>query len=452
MASLLVAIGGTGQHMALAACRLMRLGALPRMRVVVVDADIRRENGLTPLLESFGGTVKEHYTEHPAEGIRFCVPFDPIVKANPTFGDLFGGSDDREQEIFQVLFDEKTAGTKITEGFYGKPAIGVTVARKYQDRQLKPLLDESETIVGSDARIFITGSLVGGTGAGLIHDIVRSVKSKAKADVPVYGILFLRWFEMGATQSSDQTITNSTLVRNMRFGIDYLFRETYRYFRAALLLGVPDSPPGRLRASRVEPGTTKGELCHALHVVGCFGLHQLPTITRTEQPDHPFYGVALDDPHQLYNEIWEGSKTLAWYYNRAIWLREILRYAADEKRFKKEVLNSFKRFLRTDPRNVGEGLHKALARYPDVQREVVLSEMQKTWGLLADQYDFCVRWLDEVLGALPDRLQDARIRPVNSLGEIQNHWQRNPIKEQEQIPSPQEAARRFYNELVNAFQ
>jgi len=446
MASLLVAVGGTGQHMALAACRLIRLGALPSLRIAVIDADIHGE--LTQTLQTFGDTVQAPYTEHPAEGgIGLYPPYDPQQHADPAFCDLFASPSPLEKQIFETLFEESSAQVRVKEGFFGRPAVGVTVAVKYQESQLRPIWEAARLVAGKD-NIFVTGSLTGGTGAGLVHNVVRGLREASTARI--YGILYLRWFRMPSGAGARTTISDDTLNRNMRYGLDYLFRSTARNFHATLLLGLPDNPPHeRLGPVEVHPGKT-GELAHALHAVGAYGILKLVDIARTEQTGGAIYGAALGDPVRLYEERWWDGRPLAWYYSRAVWLRDILRYTCQPK-FREELLSTFKRFLGAAPRNVGEGLHKAVGRYPESQRDTVIREMQKTWELLTRQYDFCLHWLDSVLGALPERLLAARSKKVDPVGEIQNLWRTSPIPEQEAPPPPPETARRFHDQLVQAF-
>jgi len=447
MVSLLIGIGGTGQHVALAACRLIRLGALPPLQVAIVDSDIHGD--LTKVLQTFGNTVEEPYTEHPAPGgIRLCPPYDSQRYAgDPAFRDLFVSTSSLENEIFETLFEESSAQVRVREGFFGRPAVGVTVAVKYQESQLHPIWEAARLVAGND-NIFVTGSLTGGTGAGLIHNVVQGLREASTARV--YGILYLRWFRVPAGAGARTTISDSTLDRNMRYGLDYLFRVTAPNFHATLLLGIPDNPPhDKLSPTEVFPGRS-GEIKHALHVVGAYGLWRLVQIARTEQTGGAIYGAALEDPIRLYEERWFDDRPLAWYYSRAKWLKAILSYAS-QTNFKNELLSTFRRFLGTSPKNVGQGLHEAVRRYPESERNMVIDEMQRTWKLLVGQYDFCLSWLDEVLGALPDRLLVARSKKVDPVQEIQSLWRTNPIPAQEAPPSPQETARRFHDQLVQAF-
>lgn len=447
MTSLLVGVGGTGQHMALAACRFMRLGALPRLRVAVIDADIHGE--LTQSLKTFGGTVEESYTEHPAEGeVRLYPPLDLATHTDPTFQDLFPSTNPKEKEIFETLFEASSAGIRVREGFFGRPAVGVTVALKYQEAQLRPVWEAARLVGGNDS-IFVTGSLTGGTGAGLMHNIIQSLRREAPT-ARIYGIFYLRWFRMPSGAGARTTVSDSTLDRNMRFGIDYLFRDTARYLHASLLLGIPDKPPHeKLHPTEVYPGRT-GELSHLLHALGAYGVLKVVDIARTEQTGGSIYAAALDDPIQLYEAKWYDDKPLAWYYNRAVWVRNVLRYASQPK-FGDEILSTFKRFFGMSPQNVGRGLHEAIRRYPESQRETVIREMQKTWSLFESQYNFCIQWLDQVLGALPDRFMDPRLRKMDPLSEIQKNWRDNPIREQAQLPPASETARCFHDLLVQAF-
>ncbi len=56
MSDLLIAVGGTGQHVALATSRLIRLRALPPMQAMIIDADSQGQ--LSQEMRTFGRTLK----------------------------------------------------------------------------------------------------------------------------------------------------------------------------------------------------------------------------------------------------------------------------------------------------------------------------------------------------------------------------------------------------------
>lgn len=465
MSSLLIAVGGTGQHVALAACRLMRLGALPRLRVVVVDSDIRPENGLTENLQTFWGTVKPPYTEHPADGaVKVCPPLDLTTHSDPQFEALFLSGNEKERAIFEVLFDKESASVKVKEGFYAKPTIGATVFLKFQGKHMMPVVDAAR-VSGSSDSVFVVGSLTGGTGAGLLHSIIRWISSEAPAPRK-YGVFYQPWFRKAATTVNQplppasangggkgQTVTEGTLDRNWRFGVDYLFSETARLLDGSLILGIPDKPVHE-KLSKPEIGEGRvGEVLSPLHTLAAYSVLKWRHISSVEQTQGSIYVAALSDPAQLYDEMWSAEKTLSWYYNRGTWLRDLLKFVAGEK-FGNELRSVFKKafaLFAASPDRIGSGLYEVIKRFPDTSRDVMIGEMQKVWELLAKQYESCLQWLDSTLGPLPGRLLAEKVRGFDPVTEIQRCWKQSPIHVQANLPSAAEVARVFHNLLVEGF-
>jgi len=293
MADLLIAVGGTGQHVALAVSRLVFLGALPPMELVTIDADDSQE--LSVRLKTFGNTVEPDYTHHPLmNGEKIYHPFDKTVREDPEFEDLFMGShlEPSHKDIFDVCFDEASAAIRVKDGMFGRPSVGATIFAHNKDTQLKAVFERVD--LAND--IFIAGSFVGGTGAGLIHQLVKKMHGRGRR---IYGLLFLRWFGVprGAARS---TINDSTQDRNMRYGLDYFFRDTRPLLKAALMIGLPDHPPddGRVAPIMMEPGKTN-EKMHYFHMVAAYGLISLKKISVTEQTDGSSYAAIYDSDHPL---------------------------------------------------------------------------------------------------------------------------------------------------------
>lgn len=449
--TLMIAVGGTGQHVALAASRLVALGALPPLELAVVDAD--DSGDLSMNLRTFGSTVSPGYTRHPlGNGDAIYPPFDKKAKQDPKFSDLFvdPNTSARERSVFELCFDADSAGIAVKDGMFGRPAIGVTIFTQNKETQLRPVFERAQ-LVGPQDHIFVAGSLVGGTGAGILPHVVKSLGEKYAKSTRLYGLVFMRWFR-SPTGASKQTISDETLDRNMRYGADYFFREVRPHLKGTLLVGLPDkSPHGKLDPAFLEAGRSD-EKKHFFHVAAANGILKLPEIARTEQSDGSIYGLAAEDPASLYEEQWLGEKALWWYVNRAVTVKSLLLYAGSEK-FKGEMRSAFGLFGKPD--NIGGGLSEAIKRYGKPQVKTVIDELAKTWTLLASQYEFSLKYLDEVLGPLPEKHHTPRRREletseVSKVKEIQDLWS-TPLPAQQELPKPPEVAELFHRRLVESF-
>ncbi|MEM4724327.1 MAG: hypothetical protein QXP01_04890 [Candidatus Hadarchaeum sp.] len=444
MADLLIAVGGTGQHVALAVSRLVFLGALPRMELAVVDADDSRE--LPTSLRTFGNTVVRGYTEHPLiNGDRIYPPFDKAAKQDPKFYELFltPQSDQLEKDIFDLFFEKDSADHSVKEGMFGCPSVGATIFAHNEKTQLGPVFERANLA----EQIFVAGSMVGGTGAGIIHQLVRALHPLPKR---IYGLIFLRWFRVPSTEKKG-TISDGSMDRNMRYGLDYFFRDTRHLLKASLLIGSPKQPEISMVAGEV------GEKKHYYHLVAAYGILRLPRIAVTEETDGSIYASAFEDAAEMYQQKWNDEKQLSWYANRAYFVKTILEYAITP-RFRKEILGSFS-FL-GNPKNIGEGLYGTIQRYNKPQRERVVDEFIKTWQHLVKQYEFSLTWLDEVLKPLPQNLYHPRYAKVRDnddekVAEIQRIWREAPPVEEHllgSLESSPEVARKFHDLLVKSFE
>jgi hypothetical protein len=445
MKDLLIGIGGTGQHLALAVSRFVFLGALPAMELAIIDAD---DNGpLSQSLKTFGDTVKKGYSEHPLQnGDAIYPPFNKEEKKDPQFRDLFADVD-TAREIFELFYEEKLASIKIKEGMFGKPSVGATTFLLGKDAQLRPILEKAH-----DApRVFITGSLVGGTGAGLIHQLINKIKER-DPEKRIYGLIFLRWFQVPSLDSK-QLVTDSSLDQNMRYGLYYFFDKTRYRLNASFLVGLPQNPPPEIKTLTLEAGKNE-EKHHIFHLLAAHALQTLPEITRTEQAQGPVYAAAFESYDKLYQDLWGESRPLQWYINRALYLKEMLDFAGSDK-FKQEILACFKMLFKQDPKHIGKGLFEVIDGYDKSKRENVINELIDTWQILAKQYDFCLKWLENIFGAFPEKYllpltkqvrEDKNVR----IKEIQLLWANSLPRESD--PPPPLMARKLHEILVRSYQ
>jgi hypothetical protein len=446
MAKLLIAVGGTGQHVALAVARMTFIGALPPIELAVIDAD--NDGELSRLLKTFNETVVLERTTHPLlNGERIDPPFKD-VHGDPQFQDLFLSSSpsDVEREVFEVCVDASSAGLSVKKGMFGRPAVGASIFAENQDTMLQDVFRRA----GQASTIFVSGSMVGGTGAGIIHQLVAALPKTGKE---LYGLIFLQWFRIPAA-GTEQPVDDTTQERNMRFGLDYFFRETRKALADTLLIGQP------LQHGPAVEATAK-EIKHYLHLIAAYGILHLPQYSEKQRAPGSVTEAAFDEanPESMYEEDWGGQK-LKWYVNRANFVKEVLDYASDKK-FQAEVLNVVSpgllgRIAKGDPANIGKGLAEAIQRHPSNQRKTIVEVMMQTWALLSKQYKFSLDWLDDVIGPLPEQSRDSRYKGVRDqnvvqiVTEIKAVWG-VALPEPETLPEPQDLAHQFHDLLVQSY-
>lgn len=315
MTRYLVAVGGTGQHIALAITRLVALGALrDDIELIALDADTQ-----TPLprkLEHAGGIQP-----HPLKRGTVFPPFDLNRLGDRTFSQLFLDPDHpRENALFEAMFSSGAGTIPVSKGMYGTPSVGATVfADGWQSAQLQTLLRPLQQA----NEVFFAGSVVGGTGAGVIHKLVSVIRDSVGYRGPMFGLFFLPWFTVAAQASGENDITQSRLLRNAQHGLRYFYEHTIPHLQASSLLGNPgDTSTGLLRPVPVGSGDMT-EKPHFLHVCAAYSLAKLPE-AHTANRDTRVYSIVHDDAREgwLLDLAWENTRLNP---NGALSLRHLIR-------------------------------------------------------------------------------------------------------------------------------
>lgn len=315
MSDLVIAVGGGGQHVALAISRLVFLGALRSgSRAFVIDAD--NSSRLARDLATFGDTLKWGWP-HPLTGdVKEQIvvpPFSRDQRENTSFRSLFvDRGHPAERELFEAFYDEPSggsergeAGVDVGKGMFANPSVGAAVfaSAKGKNGAMDPLFGQARTA----SRIFVVGSFLGGTGAGITHQLVRlvhqSVDEKLRAQL--FGSFLLRWFTLPPEQG--RTVDPETLLASEGHGLEYFYRYTKNFLAASMLLGAPEQGPDQLVRPAVAPGDN-GEMPSLFPLLCAYGLIMLPEKTDTQGAmEHKTYGMA----HNPQNALW-AVKSLPW--------------------------------------------------------------------------------------------------------------------------------------------
>ena len=296
---LVIAVGGGGQHIALAIARLLRLeGLADPIEAFVIDAD--SDSRLAQKVRTFGNTVTPQ-CPHPLAGAQTIVPpFARDTMHETQFRKIF--IDDRaaplEREMFELFYDEESGGVDggigpaggvdIGKGMFANPSVGSAVFASSKEGAMDPLFGLARTA----ARIFVVGSFLGGTGAGIMHQLIKLVRETVGPAKPIYGSFLLRWFDLPPT--AGQTVDTATLLASMGHGLEYFYRYTKHLLDASMLVGVPDNPPPQVKAVPAAPDNDETVSLYPL--LAAWSLVMLPDKTDTQaRAAHRTYGLTHDD-------------------------------------------------------------------------------------------------------------------------------------------------------------
>ncbi|MDP3277900.1 MAG: hypothetical protein Q8Q09_22135 [Deltaproteobacteria bacterium] len=404
MSDLLIAVGGSGQHVALAVARLARIGALEAPKAFVIDAD---RSALAASLESFGGTVSAGAT-HPFPGGATVVPPFDIDRGTTQFRSLFVDQDHPlEEELVELFFDEEAAGSGATgrqgldvgRGMFGNPAVGSAVFASSRNKIMKPLFE----VARGANRIFVVGSFLGGTGAGIIHQLARMVHREvdAKVRAQLFGAFLLRWFSLPPVQGL--TVTPETLLASEGHGLQYFFKHTRNHLAASLLVGAPDDPgPSPLLALRpANPGNA--ETVNVFPLLAAYGLEMLPRKTDQQQGNKVYALAHEDSDHQglwLLKQEWRKpanpssrSAMLAARWQEAILLQQLYASFLDRR-------SDFVGFDYSGSRSTWGGLMKEEAKKHNVKVDLYAERVLNALIHRGRQLYFVTSWLEGIFGDL----------------------------------------------------
>lgn len=398
MSDLVIAVGGTGQHVALATSRLINLRALPPMQVMIIDAD--SQGPLSQEMRTFGRTLKVDGVAEPLPhpmvgGDRIYPPFNLAENQNATFESLLlqNTTDVRSKMLFDLFFTPQESQTNVAQGMYGQPSVGSTVFAFSQAGPMRKLLEGTATA----DRIYVTGSFIGGTGAGLVHQLVRQLRDIHGDKKKIFGIFLLPWLD---TQSSSAgTITTAGIDANFRHGCEYLWDETRHSLTATLLLGVPTGQNLRYVKTVIVNSETTGETASFLHLAAANGLLALEERVVKDGPGN-VYGMAHATEHEealVTRQPWAGELTLVQRAHAATTTERLLHALATQD---DDVKGGFGLF---GAKHI-PGYHESLedyARLAGMKPAVFVDLVGRFYEIHRRQISYCLRWLNALVPLPP---------------------------------------------------
>ncbi len=238
MGNYFIAVGGTGQMVALAYLRLTKLCGFKPADIYLMDCD---DTG--PITEDLTRMLGEHNIRK----IRPIPERDNLGQLKDIFADArFNNNID---PVLSLLFTEKEEMTPVSTGMYGRPPVGAsalktkifeTIANPANDPALTNL---TNALAVGQHRVAVSGSLLGGTGAGGVSTLAQHIRQNAGAGIRITIIDFVKWFllESDDNHSADTTsIEDKRLQVNAESGVFYLQDKIARGVDACVLLGLPD--------------------------------------------------------------------------------------------------------------------------------------------------------------------------------------------------------------------
>ena len=200
----LICAGGSGMRVLEATLHLCAAGLGPDLlRILVIDPDKAGGNFTRVKLllekyvqchEAFAGKLGEDLNLFGTKldlldanggetGLKIWTPVQPDQKLKDLLNYEGLSATNTSPDIARLFFTEDELQEELGHGFRGHPAIGAAafslVSLHAQSQPWKQVIDKLTNDIAqpSGARVFLVGSVFGGTGASAIHPIVRFLRT-----------------------------------------------------------------------------------------------------------------------------------------------------------------------------------------------------------------------------------------------------------------------------------
>jgi len=441
---LLIAVGGTGQHVALACSRLVYLGAMEQMKCYIIDSDDGGD--ISKDLTSFGRTISEANADrHPLQGAHAIHSPFKIEQENPLFKNLLISqkASSLEGQLFELFFNEDSGETNIGEGMYGKPSVGATVFAQNADENLSELVAKA-----NNEEIVIAGSFIGGTGAGMMHQLVAKLRKEYPSS-RIYGIFYLPWFTPDVQKASGKhAIDQECHLRNMRHGIDYYFSSTRNMMTASALIGMPGNnyPDSHLVWKTPDAGSLT-EVPHLLHLIAAWSSFRMPHEKVINDMPNSTHSFAFDDQSNGDYLL----KDVGWHEDISLWERCV--YARYVTRLLNMVLRSKVKKAWSDlfsdkwlTRKMADksvmpkGLYSTVEEHATMDswlaKQQLAESIFNSLKNIVAQYEFCTSWIEDenVLGSQQEPVRLSKVNDYASALDILGEAWAKPIQRPENAP------------------
>jgi len=313
MSRVLIAVGGTGQEIALACLRLCHMAGIEIPWVIVIDSD--QGSGTSEVstrsdeIQRLATFLKETRRQ---DHVVFLKPLAENIRERrvETLRSLFSPANidpppPKIQEVLSFLFTTDQQKTRVVDGFHGSPTVGSVAVEDYflQGEFQKEFVDRIDELTKPDAPHFIVlaGSTTGGTGPGAIPPVSRKIMEwrrqlKPERDIEVSGIVQLQWFQPqkvdGVKGSQHPDVDLRRLQENSACLVRQYGAELASLFDRLVLLSLPEV------VLRVSAGPNhQPETLHWVNILSGWIvtklMHESYTL-KEELKRGAIYGYALD--------------------------------------------------------------------------------------------------------------------------------------------------------------
>lgn len=253
MTNILIGIGGSGARCVEAFLHLAAAGIGPSdVSVCIIDQDAANGNSanavsLLSQLMSLQGALKRaggHRIPDETPFLRTSISplndsgyWTPELPANSRKPDSYFRADSMRpatRALYDALYSrDEQQGIDLEQGYHGRPNIGaavLTASVLANDKFLRSLVDKivSSSGAGRETRIFLVGSIFGGTGAAGFPTIARLISrhpdvARQRNAIKIGGALLLPYFHFSDTAEAESVVRAqaASFLRNTEGALRY---------------------------------------------------------------------------------------------------------------------------------------------------------------------------------------------------------------------------------------
>ena len=244
-----ISIGGSGAKVLESVIHLCAMGIMPagELKIFIIDPD-KKNGNLSRTQDTLNRyrTIQNFDVENDVPLFKTKVtlmqngPWSP-ANQNATLNEIIQYNNYKNTaagKLYQVLYTNKERTTTLNLGFRGHPSIGAATLAINQGLKnfLKDIINSANT---SDTKVFLAGSVFGGTGAAGLPTIAKiienAVNQNNRTNLHIGGVFILPYFQFTPEENvadnffarSENFLTNTKAALKYYSQKDNLFESMY---------------------------------------------------------------------------------------------------------------------------------------------------------------------------------------------------------------------------------
>ncbi len=248
-------IGGTGARIAEVAAHLCTMNMLNDKNITFIVVDKDEECGgtkrakkvidYTEVISKIEGSDSKsgrlcrsrlsskedgNPTRAPWNFTKAIANIQGNANGNASLKVALGGNNSDNEILFDAFYSKSEQNSPTSAGFYGHPSIGALMfkymMKNTNDDIAEPVLRYLNNHTGDVVKVFIIGSVFGGTGASVFSNLAAHIRDKSSGmnnidnRLLISGVLLLPYFSFGASTNGNPRINDMEFFAKSRTALE----------------------------------------------------------------------------------------------------------------------------------------------------------------------------------------------------------------------------------------